>query len=400
MIAALLLALSSAEGILLCQDGLAERGEKLAARLEELRGLKFKTPLKLREGTRTDYARYVLENAKGVYGDDLLAAGSGLKSLGLIPKVLRLDLALTAHAGFGVKVFCHGEELVLLDPKAGDDWVLNKMALGLVDQHFAPKVPPTYDARMAFAALRMGDAEMVKILVLYQGKAPDGIAARLAGEARDWETSGSKLAGAVVPRVLLRTADFPWRRGAVLALALHAKGGFAEIDRAYARPPASTEQALHPEKYLADERPWEIDPAPVAAALAAAGWKEAFRTGLGELGTAAVLETHFGKEDLAAASAGGAGDALLVAEKEGQPALVAWLTEWDAESDAEEFLSEARRLAAKLTPAEGGLSAGAWRKKNAVVFACNVPRELRDGLLEAAWTSPRRRAGADSRLGD
>jgi hypothetical protein len=385
--------------LLLTQDGLAERGEKLAARLEELRGLRFKTPLKLREGTRADYARYVLENARGVYGDDLATAGAGLKALGLIPKVLRLDLALTAHAGFGVKVFCHGEELVLLDAQAGDDWVLNKMALGLVDQHHAPKVPATYDARMALSALRMGDAEVVKILVLYQGKVPAELAPRLATDAREWETSGSRLAGAVVPRVLLRTADFPWRRGALLALAIHAKGGFAELDRAYARPPASTEQALHPEKYLADERPAELDPAPAEQLLAGAGWKPAFRTTLGELGTASVLETHFGREDLAAASAGWGGDALLISEKADAPALVLWLTEWDAESDAEEFLAEARRLAARLTPAESGLAAGAWRRKTSVLVAANVPRDLRDGLLEAAWTSKRRR-GAESRFGD
>jgi hypothetical protein len=385
---------------LLTQADLAERGEKLSARLEEIRGLRFKTPLRFREGGRADYARYVLENAKIVYGEDLPGAGDALKSLGLIPKVLRLDLALTAHAGFGVKVFCHGEECVLLDPKAGDDWVLNKMALGLVDQHHAPKVPATYDARMALSALRMGDAEVVKILVLYGGKVPADLAPRLAKDAREWETSGSKLAGAVVPRVLLRTADFPWRRGALLALAVHAKGGFAELDRAYARPPASTEQALHPEKYLADERPVELDPAPAEKTLAAAGWKTSFRTVLGELGTASVLETHFGREDLSAASAGWAGDALLVAEREGQPAAVLWLTEWDAESDAEEFLTEARRLAAKLTPAESGLAAGAWRKKTSVLFASNLPRDLKDGLAEAAWTSTRRRGPAESRFGD
>ena len=106
-------------------------------------------------------------------------------------------------------------ELVLLDPKAGDDWVLNKMALGLVDQHYAPKVEPTYDAQMAFAALRMGDAEVVKCHVLYPAKLPDDLTTSLAAGAKDWETSGSKFASAVVPRVLVRTGDFPWRRGAI-----------------------------------------------------------------------------------------------------------------------------------------------------------------------------------------
>ena len=132
---------------LLAQDDLQARGDALALRLERLRGLRFKTPLQFREGSRLDYARFVLANARRLYGEDLGAAGEGLKALGLIPRALRLDLAVTTHAGFGVKVFCHGGELVLLDPKAGDDWVLNKMALGLVDQHYThptTRPPRTY----------------------------------------------------------------------------------------------------------------------------------------------------------------------------------------------------------------------------------------------------------------
>ena len=223
------------------EDVLQKRGEALSARLEALRGLAFKTPRKLREGSRLDYARYVLGNARRLYGEDLGAAGEGLKALGLIPRALRLDLAVTTHAGLGVKVFCDAGELVLLDAKAGDDWLLNKMALGLIDQHYAPKIPPTYDAQMAFAALRMGDAEVVKCHVLYPERLPPDLATSLAAGAKEWETSGSKFASAVVPRVLVRTGDFPWRRGAVFALGLHARGGFAALDRAYARPPASTE---------------------------------------------------------------------------------------------------------------------------------------------------------------
>src|SRR6185436_13294004 len=108
-----------------------KRRDELAAKLESLRGLKFKTPLVLREGTRKEYAAYVLENAKRIYGADLPSAEKGLKALGLVPPKLRLDVAITAQAGLGAKVFCTGGEVVLLDPKAGDDWILNKMDLGL-----------------------------------------------------------------------------------------------------------------------------------------------------------------------------------------------------------------------------------------------------------------------------
>ena len=160
LVLAILLAPSNVEGAAQDND---KRRDELASRLESLRGLKFKTPLVLREGTRREYAGYVLENAKRVYGADLGAAEKGLKALGLLPPKLRLDVALTAQAGLGAKVFYAGGEVILLDAKAGDEWILNKMDLGLVDQHFAAPAAATFDAQMAWAALRMGDAEVVTI---------------------------------------------------------------------------------------------------------------------------------------------------------------------------------------------------------------------------------------------
>ena len=42
-----------------------KRRDELASKLESLRGLKFKSPLVLRDGTRREYAAYVLEHIGG-----------------------------------------------------------------------------------------------------------------------------------------------------------------------------------------------------------------------------------------------------------------------------------------------------------------------------------------------
>src|SRR3954467_1489480 len=178
-------------------EDLERRRDELAGRLETLRGLKFKTPLALREGTRREYAAYVLENARRVYGAALPAAEKGLKALGLLPPKLRLDVAITAQAGIGAKVYYSGGEVVLLDPKAGDEWILNKMDLGLVDQHYAAPAASTYDAQMAWSALRMGDAEVVKHLIWTSGKITEETVRKAADEASAWEKGDSKLASAV-----------------------------------------------------------------------------------------------------------------------------------------------------------------------------------------------------------
>ncbi len=376
---------------LLAQDGLEKRRDEAAARLEDLRGLRFKTTPAIRAGTRREYAAFALENARRVYGNDLAAAEKALKTLGLISSLLRLELALTAHAGLGVKVFCAKGEILVLDPAVGDDLLLNKMALGLLDQHHAPRGAPTYDAQMALASLRMGDAEAAKHLFWHRGKLPEGHARKLAEEAAEWEKGTSRLASAVIPRLFVRTADFPWRRGAAFAAALLAEGGLDRLNRAHAEPPVSTEQILHPAKYLAGERAVEIDLGALDEFLAGRGWRPAYRTVLGELGTALVLETHFPREDAAAASEGWGGDALALYEKEGRAALAAWTTEWDGEKDAEEFAGPAGRLAAALDRSGEGLRSSALRRKASVALLVNVPKDLHEGLVEALWKCTRKR---------
>jgi hypothetical protein len=359
-----------------------KRRDELAARLESLRGLKFKSAVALREGTRKEYAAYVLENAKRVYGGDLASAEKGLKALGLIPPKLRLEVAITAQAGIGAKVFCTGNDILLLDPKAGDEWILNKMDLALVDQHFPSPARATFDSQMAWAALRMGDAEVVKHLIWTSNKVTDETVKKVADETVAWEKGESKLASAVVPRLFVRTADFPWRRGAVFALAQHVRG---TLNKTYERPPATTEQVLHPEKYAADEGPIAFVSDPLDKAVEAGGYKLGYRTVFGELGVALVLETHFPQENLTTVSEGWGGDTLRVFEKEGSPPLVVWLTDWDTPEDAIEFQAQVFRLIKRVLPPESELTAPAVRKETTVVFGVNVPKDLHDGLVEAAF---------------
>jgi hypothetical protein len=209
---------------------------------------------------------------------------------------------------------------------------------------------------------------------------------KVADEAAAWEKGDSKLASAVVPRIFVRTGDFAWRRGAVFSLTQYTLG---KLDQAYARPPASTEQVLHPEKYLAEEKPVAIDLAPAEEFLAGKGYKALYRTVLGELGVAMVLETHFPREDLASVSEGWGGDAFAVFEKEGAPPLVLWLTEWDSEEDAIEFQAQVFRLMKRVLPPDSELVAPAMRKKTGVAFGVNVPKELQTDLLDVSWKCKR-----------
>ena len=121
---------------------------------------------------------------------------------------------------------------------------------------------------------------------------------------------------------------------------------------------------------------------------------------LGELGAALVLETHFPREDVSAASEGWAGDTFAVYEKEGAAPLVVWATEWDTEKDAIEFQAQAFKIALKLTPTDQNVMSPAVRKKTSVAFVLNVPKGTQDDLMENVWKSKRTKDKATDPYGE
>jgi hypothetical protein len=85
-----------------------------------------------------------------------------------------------------------------------------------------------------------------------------------------------------LPEIVRRTATFPSIEGWAFVETLLATGGWSAVDAAYERPPASTEQVLHPERYP-DDRPVRIELPDLASALGD-GWGTSVQRTLGELG--------------------------------------------------------------------------------------------------------------------
>ena len=135
--------------------------------------------------------------------------------------------------------------------------------------------------------------------------------------------------------------DFPYRDGALFVLDVYRAGGFSLVDRMYESPPRSTEQILHPEKYLAGELP-----RPVADPRPPPGYTVAAVETLGELDTRILLERCLKRSVAQRAAAGWAGDRFGVfrgsggdgaAGSGGRRLAVAWISAWDTEQDAAEL---------------------------------------------------------------
>ena len=121
----------------------------------------------------------------------------------------------------------------------------------------------------------------------------------------------------------------------------------------YAKLPASTEQILHPEKYLKGELPVAV-PAPATPQ----GTSKLAEGTLGELRTRLLLARC--SKTPAVGGWGWGGDRYVVAEAAEQRLVLAWSTEWDSEGDAMRFENGLREVAVKCWPSapRGGMWIG------------------------------------------
>jgi hypothetical protein len=147
------------------------------------------------------------------------------------------------------------------------------------------------------------------------------------------------------PAIVRETSLFPYQAGLTFVMALLQARGEGAVDAAFADPPASTEQVLHPEKYLAHEAPLQVDVAAVAARLGD-GWAEVGRDTLGEeLLRFWLREGGATASDAIRAAAGWGGDRLVVLRGPAGELALALVTAWDSAADAAEFATAATAAA-------------------------------------------------------
>ena len=188
------------------------------------------------------------------------------------------------------------------------------------------------DASRAVAALVEGDATLVQTIYVFQHvdqEEQQAIAQAVRSGPQDVFDSA--------PYVLQRTTTFPYLVGPAFVFALYSsENDWAPVNRAYELLPISTEQILHPEKYLAGERPVAVELPDVAGALGG-GWSVLDEDTLGELLLGIYLETGADQEVAAEAAAGWGGDRYALLSGPGDATLLASLVVWDTEEDAAEF---------------------------------------------------------------
>ncbi len=215
----------------------------------------------------------------------------------------------------------------------------------LQDQHFDLEALQDLpldqgDRILAQQALVEGDAYVLMAQWLFAHLGAGGIGALLEA-SNDPE---AQAALAAIPDIVQAQILFPATQGTVFVQGLQLAGGWTAVDAAFADPPRSTEQILHPEKYAAREAPIEVSvPADPAGAMGD-GWTEVLRDTLGEHQLQIWLDAPGagGPGPAAAAAVGWGGDRLILLQSS-TAAAATIVTEWDSQEDAVEFAEAAQR---------------------------------------------------------
>ncbi|MBT8207534.1 MAG: hypothetical protein KJO18_04610 [Acidimicrobiia bacterium] len=214
--------------------------------------------------------------------------------------------------------------------------VVHELVHALTDQHFQwyPTLENLGDTRRfeeaaALRALLEGDATYFQIVYLESLSVAEQFA--LATEALEADTSAIDAA----PEFIEAELAFPYNDGYLFTLELVDQGGIAAVDQAYVDIPVTTEQILHPDRYVANDDGFAVSLPPTSVS----GWTVVEDGVFGELGLQLLLLESVPAGDITQASTGWRGDAYRV------------LTAGDDVAIVLEYLGETERDAIELTEA-------------------------------------------------
>ncbi|MBV9463371.1 MAG: hypothetical protein JO317_03995 [Verrucomicrobiae bacterium] len=202
------------------------------------------------------------------------------------------------------------------------------------------------------------------------------------------------------PAYLRETLLFSYQEGEQFCLNLYQEGGFRRVDQAFKELPASTEQILHPEKYLEkNDPPIEIS----LDQLPPLSGKRIGNNVAGELGIQLLLSDQLQNERARLASEGWGGDRYLVYRTAPGKHAIVWVTQWDTEVDARQFLQayteyyvkkhhlvpveDADKSAAVMFSFAGRQQTFTRRDKSVVILDVENADEA-EKLLQSLWQKP------------
>jgi hypothetical protein len=334
--------------------------DEVMAEMGKLLDLPAKAPLKKSLRSRDQIrALLVKEMEEDKQPEKRYADAKALEKFGLIPQGFPLDsfmLDLLTEQVAG-----------LYDPKAKEfyiaDWIpleeqrvvmAHELTHALDDQYFSidaweKAARPNDDAELARDAVIEGSALAAMLDYAFRDQKvsvrdlPD-VTLLIRSQALSEMTKDPQLAKA--PSFIRDELLFPYLGGTVFTQQfLKANAGWGDFKKVFASPPASTQQILHPELYLAGVRPQAVT-LPDFSGLVPLEWKKLDENVLGEFGLHSVLKQFLGQDRAEKLSPAWLGDRYTIFEsqKSKQTMLVCRLVLRDADNASRFFTNYSEAL--------------------------------------------------------
>jgi hypothetical protein len=337
----------------------------LAEQLAKISGMLLHHPVPCDFITKENIKAFLNKRIKdAAKPEDLRAEELTLKKFGLVPpefdlKKNTIDLLTEQAAAF----YDYGKKKLFITDTTSSETqepvLAHEIAHAIADQNynlakFIKAGRKSDDGATARLAVMEGQATwlMSELLARKMGQSLKGSPALLA------MMSGATDGGAGQypvfdnsPLYLRLTLIFPYTKGMLFQNALFDRDGQKGFTEVFLKPPVSTQQILHPEKYFNGVIPTQPDlPQPHLAK----GYKSLVGGSLGELEHTVMLEQYSGKASAAEIAPHWRGCTfdLLENKKAGRVVLL-YAAEWDSEDAARQYFAAYRR---QLT--------GKWKQMN------------------------------------
>jgi hypothetical protein len=416
LIAASLLA-AAVLGVIFRSSTLERRASDVEQAVAAIRGLDFKHPIAVQQKSAAEGRAFVeSEAAKLPKVEDYWAI---TRMLGLY-RGPDLGPREKIYAGLADLVTGAYDEntdtLFLFDDMDERDQILllvHELTHALQDQHFnlldylvGRERRPDTNADEISARQSVVEGEATYLVAIYLGRAGGdaqpsreqvaGIVTAIASQGPEkWDEylrdptltkkTHARLLRAIdarnrLPRFMVSTFMDAYADGMKFVQAIHGKG-WSEVDKLYReRPPESSEQILHPEKWFAREAPVAIGWPAFDADPLFADWELVGENVLGERLWREVFREYGRDAEASAIAAGWGGDryAIFKHRIDGTYLMLTY-TSWDTSADAAEFSTAYQRVLE--TKAQGAQARVLARGKEVLIVECPLTAPA-DALME------------------
>lgn len=271
------------------------------------------------------------------------------KAIGLIPESFDYQHALVDFLVSQIGGYYNPKKKLFvmagwLPASVQEGVAVHELTHALQDQHYdlnsiIKAKSATTDSGLAASALVEGDASAVMFDYerFITGQAPlreiSSVDSMLLLQVLGFGLAGD------VPESVKALLIFPYTSGLRFVHVLLKRGGYTAVHEAYRRVPTTTREILHPDEYVAASFSAQI-PRDSELEGALQGVDPVYTDVLGEFGVSSLFRGVVATKDRGpSAAVGWVGDKLGVFPTSGGARVVSWLTRWESEADAREFMT-------------------------------------------------------------